>query len=277
MTGIRIAVLTDIHAAPAGNPPAAWHDAFEPAQGAALARAAVAELGKHDFDVAFVLGDIANHGDDASLDEALAELTELSAPTWLVSGNHDLRGGEDSLRRAIDRASGSLQIPDLPGDGTADEFIVAGLRYEGTRDDVVALLKKPVTRDWNDRPVLLLTHYPIISRVSESAASGWKYAGDAKGLDGIADLLASRSAPTISFHGHLHLGDAVARGSYLQLGFPALIESGHQIALVDIEHDDDDVTRVEITPIATSGDSRTPAAIGAPPATWTFSNGQWRS
>jgi Icc-related predicted phosphoesterase len=275
MTAIRIAVLTDIHAAPSDAPAGAWHDAFEPAKGAALARAAVAELGKHDFDVVFVLGDIANNGDDASLDQALTEISELSAPTWLISGNHDLRASEDALRRAIDRAAGPLQIPDLPGDGAEDEFIVAGLRYEGTRDDLVTLLKRPATRDWNNRPVLLLTHYPIISRVAESAAAGWKYAGDAKGLTGVADLLASRSAPTISFHGHLHLGDAVALGSYLQLGFPALVESGHQIALVEIEHDDD-ATRVEITPIATSGDGRTPAAIGSPSKTWTFTGGQWR-
>jgi predicted MPP superfamily phosphohydrolase len=238
MTSLRIAVLTDIHAAPAGDPPGAWHDVFEPAQGAALARAAIAELRQHDFDVAFVLGDIANHGDDASLDQALAEISGLNAPTWLISGNHDLRGSEDALRRAVDRTPGPWQVPDLPGDEIEGGFIVAGLRYEGIRDDLVTLLKTPATRRWDDRPVLLLTHYPIISRVAESAAAGWKYAGDAKGLTGVADLLASRAAPTISFHGHLHLGDAVAQGSYLQLGFPALVETGHRIALVDIDQGD---------------------------------------
>lgn len=275
MTSIRIAILTDIHAAPAGWPSAKWHDVFEPAKGADLANAAVLELTKRDFDIAFVLGDITNNGDDASIDQALAQVVKLGATSWLVSGNHDLRVSDDALARGIERAEGPLQIPNLPGDIVKDDFIVAGLTYAGLTDADVRLTQRPDPAAWDDRAVLLLSHYPIISRRAESLAAGWKYAGDPKGLDGVADELAARSAPTLSFHGHLHLGDAVARGSYLQLGFPALAERGHHAAIVEIQQNDRDAD-VTVTPVVTSSDEHVPAAIGTPRRHWRFSDGEWR-
>lgn len=276
MSGIRIAILTDIHAAPADWPSAKWHDVFEPSKGAELANAAVLELAKRDFDIAFVLGDITNNGDDASIDDALAQVVKLGATSWLVSGNHDLRVSDDALARGIERAEGPLQIPTLPGDPVKDDFIVAGLTFAGLTDAEVRLIQRPDPAAWDDRTVLLLSHYPIISRKSESLAAGWKYAGDPKGLDGVADELAARPAPTISFHGHLHLGDAVARGSYLQLGFPALAESGHHAAIVEISQNDGALDAT-ITPVLTSSDERSPARIGSPSQRWRFADGEWRS
>lgn len=274
MSSIRIAVIADIHAARAGSPPTAWHDRFEPAKGVALAGAAVTELAGRDFDVAFVLGDIANNGDDASLDAALVPISELGAATWIVAGNHDLRASAGALARAVERAEGPLQIPGLAGVEVGDGFIVAGLSFEGACDDLVHLVTTPEPLAWSNEPVLLLSHYPIISRVNEAAAEGWKYAGDAQGLAGLANLLGARSALTIAFHGHLHLADAVARGSFLQLGFPALVENGHHIALVEISHDKKS-TRVTITPVATSGDTRPAASVGTPATRWTFTGGVW--
>lgn len=274
MPSLRIAILTDIHAAPADFPAVAWHDRFEPAKGADLARSAVAALNQRAFDIAFVLGDITNNGDDASLDQALAVLRDLNVPTWLVSGNHDLRVSEDALRRAIARNDGEMRIPDLPGE-RIDDLIVSGLRFEGLTDAVVSLIQAPVAGAWGDELVLLPSHYPIISRVEASAASGWKYAGDPKGLDGLANQLAARPGPTVSFHGHLHLDDAVARGAYLQIGFPALVENGHRAAIVEIERNDASVS-VTIEPITTGDDGRPAATIGAPVRAWTFENGEWR-
>lgn len=275
MSGLRIAILTDIHAAPADWPAANWHDRFEPANGANLAAAAVLELAKRDVDIAFVLGDITNNGDDASLDDVLAQVVKLGTTTWLVSGNHDLRVSGDALARGIERAEGPLQLPNLPGDAVKGDVMVAGLTFAGLTDAEVRLTQRPDPAAWDDRVVLLLSHYPIISRKSESLAAGWKYAGDPKGLDGVADVLAARAVPTISFHGHLHLGDAVARGSYLQLGFPALAETGHHAAVVNIAGGDG-AFDVAVTPVSTSDDARLPAAIGQPGRRWRFVSGAWR-
>ena len=276
MTAFRIAILTDLHAGPVGDPASGWHDAFEPARGAALTRAAVDQLRSHDFDVAFVLGDITNHGDDPSFDAVFVELAGLGVPTWVVAGNHDLQAGEYALQGAFDRAPGPLRVPSLAGDVFGDGAIVAGLRFRGRDDDRVELVATPEAGVWGDHPVFLLSHFPIISREHDCLAAGWKYAGDPQGLDGVADHLAKREAPTIALHGHLHLADAVARRSFLQLGFSALIENGHHIALVEIKQDDAAIS-IAITTIPTSGDARPAAAIGSPRQSWRFAGGEWRS
>ena len=242
--------------------------------GASLARTAVQALQAHQFDIAFVLGDLSNNGDAPSLDEAIAAIGGLDAPTLILSGNHDLRVSERALRDAVERTSESMRIPDLPGERFRDNFIVAGLRFTGVADLEVDLLERPDVEAWGDDPVLLLSHYPIISRMTAAARAGWKYAGDPQGLNGLADRLAARTAPTIAFHGHLHLSDAVARGAYLQLGFPALVENGHNVALVEVDGDASAMT-VKVSNLSTSGDERPAAAIGVPASRWRLEEGRW--
>lgn len=272
---MRLGVITDIHAAPAGSPPEQWQGNYTPAEGAALAQRAVDRLAREAVDALVVLGDSANDGDAASLSKVLGTLTDLRVPKWIVAGNVDLTQSQTALEDALIPFGGKLRLPEPDGESVFGVSL-AGLRFQKTDHGAVALAERPNLAAWGAKPMLLLSHYPVISRETEATGAGWKYSGDSAGMAGLADDLAARSGATIVLHGHLHLKDAVASGTLLQLGFPALIEAGHEIAVVDIERHGDAML-VDIAAFKIGNDPRPTPTIGAPPASWRFMNGAWRS
>ena len=275
MAKLRLGVIADIHAGPPDAPVETWQGDYAPSEGAALARRAVELLCEQGIDALVVLGDSANAGDHASFLEAIAAISRPDIPTWIVAGNVDLRLDQSALEDALLAATSAATIPASVGERFAG-FRIAGLRFQGSNDDEIALHVRPDVASWGADSVVLVSHYPVISRRREALADGWKYSGDALRLDGLADELAARPAPTILLHGHLHLGDAVARSSYLQLGFPALAESGRHAAVVEIAQDGDELD-VIVTPIPASSDERLPSAIGEPTRHWRCSGGEWQS
>jgi Icc-related predicted phosphoesterase len=273
MAILKIGVIADVHAAPADSPSESWQGGYAPAEGAALARQAIARLRSESIDALFVLGDSANNGDHQSMKDAVAAVSSLSVPTWIVAGNVDLRRSQSELEDSLAAVAPNLRLPTAMG-RPFQGFIEAGLRFNGAPDDEIALTNRPNIAAWRDEPVLLLSHYPVISRHNEALAGGWKYSGDAVGLTDLDAELAKRRAPTIVFHGHLHLKDAVANGTLLQLGFPALIESGHQFAIVTISSDAGDI-RLNIAWLTATPDDRPVAKIGEPASSWIFTSHAW--
>jgi Icc-related predicted phosphoesterase len=274
MATLRIGVIADIHAAPADCPPESWQSGYAPAEGTILARKAIDRLRTESIEALFVLGDSANGGDHQSMKDAIAAVSSLSVPTWIVAGNVDLRRSQSELEESLAAVAPNLRLPTAMGRPFRG-FVEAGLRFNGAPDDEIALTNRPNIAAWRDEPVLLLSHYPVISRRDEAIDGGWKYSGDAIGLTDLDAELAARRAPTIVFHGHLHLKDAVANGTLLQLGFPALIESGHEIAIVTISSEFGEI-HLDITWLNAAPDDRPVAAIGDPPTSWVFSNREWR-
>jgi Icc-related predicted phosphoesterase len=273
MAILKIGVIADIHAAPADCPPESWQGEYAPAGGAALARQAVAKLRSDSIDALFVLGDSANDGDHQSMKDAVAAVSSMSVPTWIVAGNVDLSRNQTELEDSLAAVAPNLRVPTALG-RPFQGFIVAGLRFQGSSADAIALANRPNVEAWRDEPVLLISHYPVISRRDEALAGGWKYSGDANGLGGLDAELAARRAPTIVLHGHLHLKDAMTHGALLQLGFPALIESGHQIAIVTISTDAGEI-QLDIAWLAAAPDDRPVAKIGEPAGSWVFANHEW--
>jgi hypothetical protein len=274
MAILKIGVIADIHAAPADCPPESWQGAYAPASGAALARQAITRLRSEPVDALFVLGDSANDGDHQSMKDAIAAVSSLNAPTWIVAGNVDLRRNQTELEDSLAAVAPNLRVPTALG-RPFQGFIVAGLRYQGASDNEIALTNRPNLTPWRDEPVLLISHYPVISRRAEALAGGWKYSGDAHGVGGLDVELAARKAPTIVFHGHLHLKDAVAQGALLQLGFPALIESGHQFAIATISTDAGEI-QLSLSWVNAAPEDRPVAKIGELAGSWVFANHEWR-
>ena len=274
MALLRIGVIADTHAAPSERPPERWQSDYSPSEGAALARRAVDLLSNEAIDAACVLGDSANEGDHPSMLDALTALSGFEVPVWIVAGNVDLEKTNDSLKVAIAASGSSAAVPGPAGEPLS-HFLMAGLGYRKHADGVITIDARPHVPQWAKKPVLLITHYPVISRELEALTGGWRYSGDAAGMDGLDREISARSAPTIVFHGHLHLRDAVSNGSLLQLGFPALIEAGHEISVVTIEHQDDAI-HLTIARMAVERDDRPTPAIGAPPRSWRFASGAWR-
>jgi len=234
----------------------------------------LALLKSQRLDALFVLGDNANGGDQASMIEAVHAVSGAGVPTWIVAGNVDLRRSQSALEDALAATNADLEIPTLAGEALGG-FTVAGLRFQGVSDDLIGLDQRPDIAALDIETVLLVSHYPVISRETEALAGGWRYSGDALGLDNLAAELATRGAPTIVFHGHLHLKDAIARGSLLQLGFPALIEQGHQVTVVEIESWSG-TTRLTIATFSAGDAQRPSAAIETPSAQWVFEAERWR-
>jgi predicted phosphodiesterase len=272
---MRLGVITDIHAAPAGSPPEQWQGDYSPAEGAALTQRAVDRLAREAVDGLVVLGDSANEGDAASLSIVLRALTDLRVPSWIVAGNVDLAQSQTALDDALIPFGGKFRLPSPDGESVFGVSL-AGLRFQKTESGAVALAERPDLAAWGAKPMLLLSHYPVISRETEATGAGWKYSGDAEGMTGLANDLAARSGATIVLHGHLHLKDAIARGTLLQLGFPALIEAGHEIAVVDVERHGDAML-VDVASFKIGADPRPTPTIGVPPTSWRFMNGAWRS
>jgi hypothetical protein len=273
MATLKIGVIADIHAAPADCPPESWQADYAPANGAALARQAVDLLRAESIDALFVLGDNANNGDHQSMKSAVAAVSSLSVPTWIVAGNVDLTRNQIELEDSLAAVAPSLRVPTALG-RPFQGFIVAGLRFQAVGGEIT-LMNRPVIAAWGDEPVLLISHYPVISRRDEALAGGWKDSGDAAGLTGLDIELAARVAPTVIFHGHLHLKDAVANGTLLQLGFPAVIESGHEFAIVTISSEAGEI-RLDVAWLNAAPDDRPVAQIGAPVKSWIFTSHKWR-
>ena len=233
MTTIRLAAVSDPHLVPAGSTATGtWHNTLE--FGTALPRLEHAlrhcAAGRPDAIVA--LGDIANDGDDASLDAAVERFAAAGSTAWLVPGNHDTRGpgGGRALDEAVRRAaSAGIRVPPAGGvewQGMGVAGVALGEDDGGYRPRSDGSLGQDVAMD---HLLVVLSHFPLISLARDVEAAGWKYAGDLVGLADVAQPLLARHGPTIALHGHLHLGSSRIEGRVLQIGCPPLIEAPFEI------------------------------------------------
>jgi predicted phosphodiesterase len=202
----RAGVITDVHLAPEGSPPGAWHNPYDFAGAESRLAAALELFAEEDVDAVFVLGDVAHYGDPPSFARVERTLASSPAPTWIAPGNHDL----------LEALPAFMTSP--PADGR-----------------ITVLTPGDVDLDLGDGLAIVLSHYPLVSRQAELTARGLKYAGD---LSNRAELLATlkrRPGPTVVFSGHLHVRDSAADGPVLQLLFPATIEHPYECAIVELE------------------------------------------
>src|SRR4029079_8781954 len=86
----------------------------------------------------------------------------------------------------------------------------------------------------DQRPALLLAHFPIGSLEEETRDAGLLYSGH---LSQLAPLEFAADTPTIALGGHQHLRGVAIDGPLLQIVFAALIEAPYDVAAVDITHD----------------------------------------
>lgn len=86
---LRLGAVADSHLAPAGTPPACWHNAHDLTGAHDRLAAALALLGSAGVDAVAVLGDLAHLGDDVSLDAGTRLLEAAGLPVFVVPGNHD--------------------------------------------------------------------------------------------------------------------------------------------------------------------------------------------
>ena len=204
---MRLGVVTDLHVAPPGEPPAFWQGPVHFDQALPRLERALDWFAQDGVDRVVVLGDLTNNADA----ESLAKVRDALGEAQVVTGNHDL--SPDHLRAA--------------------GFDVVGVPIISDDGGVTAHVAGPVTP-----APLMFSHGPVLDIPDLVTAAGWLHLGNIGGLDPVRDAI---DEPTVVLSGHLHVRAARAHGPILQLVFGPIVEAPADAAIVEI--DDHEVER----------------------------------
>ena len=273
---MRLGIVTDVHVSPPGSPPAAWHNPYDLEGASRRLRLALARLREEGAEAIAVLGDLTNRADAASVARALDVLAGAGLPVRLIPGNHDAEPGGVALADTVaelDSAQVRMAAPDgeMVG-GTC--FAGVGIGYDAAADRWQ--VGRIEDAGWGTEPVVLLSHSPLLDIEPKVVAAGLKNVGTFADPNGVGPALAKRPGPTVVLHGHFHVRDSATRGAILQLGFAALVEPPNEVAILDLDRDDDVlVVRVRRLPIEPVAAERLPVLV-PPVQAWHFARGAWR-
>ena len=227
-TAARIGVVSDIHVTPDLDRTGRWNELIHYDRALPRLAKALQWFKAEEVDAVFVLGDLTEDGDEASLHQALDQVKEcVDAPTYVFAGNHDGAALEQFSQQVDSRPPLAL-VPDglvrgVPF-GTAHVSWHGGLRF-------TAQVEAPETDDL----LVLATHFPLISRERAIQARGLRYAGDLEDVEQHTKALAKRTSPTVVLSAHLHVDDVHAEQRVLQLVNPPVVEGEGGASLVTIE------------------------------------------
>jgi Icc-related predicted phosphoesterase len=277
---LRVGLVNDLHwmhAPPAS--PTAWHNPGEFEGVLDRLQLALEHFAAQEVDLVIAAGDFAHHGDLDSLAHALSALGTASAPVLVVSGNHDVVDDQRLLERALTHAA--IQgVALATGEGSPHgEMRVAGVHVDASEGWFgVRLREPPDTVAWSSEPVLLISHYPVLSLASAVTASGFPYPGDLVDRAEIAERLSARSAPTVVLSGHIHARASVAEGPVLQIANAAMVEPPYECSVIEIEIAPSGALMVmrESVRMGASASRREPVFC-ASREEWTFDGTGWSS
>jgi calcineurin-like phosphoesterase family protein len=271
---MRLGIVSDIHVVPAGTPSVTWHNPYPFDRATEFVEKAVAFFNERELDAVLVLGDLTHFGDEPSTRQAVSLLSRLNAPAIAVAGNHDTALPMTDWRVLVDGA-GAGRLTMANGAPLATAPALRGIGAINRVDEPRGYhIPEGAVEAPDGDPLVVFGHFPLLVREDEALARGLKYAGLFHwGSD--EARLRERTAPTVHLHGHLHIRHSVIENAVLQLGFAALIEPPHAVALLEIndrdggldvavEHFDVVPYEAEVVPILS------PAR-----ESWTFRDGGW--
>jgi hypothetical protein len=233
---MRLGLLCDLHVVDerhaAGD---AWHNPYDFAGVLERAAAALAAFAEEGVDAIAIGGDVVRDPGEADLAPLDRLLAGAAVPVLAVSGNHD--GGGDALLAALPSVRGARPEGERIGGVRLAGIELAGTDWSGVRTAASA----PAVEAWGEEPVVLLSHFPLLSHAARLSARGLAYPGDLLDRRPHAAAVAGRGAPTVVLSGHIHARDAQHRGALLQLTAAALVEPPYECTLVDVDPDGDGV------------------------------------
>ena len=250
-TSVRLAIVNDIHSAPAERPNGFWNGPMRYDRSLPRLDTALEWLTGSGPDILIVLGDLTEDGDDECLLPVLERLESVAPlPTIMLGGNHD--------GALLER----LAAPP-PQEDRGVTLMAPTLRHEGGMDFSAELTELP-----EEGLVVVATHFPFVSREAAFAERDLKYAGDLVNGAEIAHRLLGREAPTVVLTAHLHAGDVFTEGGLLQIVLPPLVEGDGATSLIDVV--------AEPAPEVTFA-IRTLDGPGLAEGHATFAGGRWRT
>lgn len=273
---MRLGILTDIHLNPPGSPAGGWHNPHQFETVRERLVQSLAWLEAQGADRIAVLGDLTHHGDEPSLREVIDILGTSRVPLWVLPGNHDLEPDIAILHGAIGAAGESMvQVIGSQPVPLDDAWQVAGLPIERAPGGHFMASALPGTGSLGDGPLLVFSHFPVLSLQQACAAAGLKYAGDLTNGGEVAASLLERAGPTFIINGHLHIRHAASQGPVLQAACGAQVESLFEATLVDFGAWHDGRISWTATPVQDVWPGVSPALSG-PVQAWTWDGAGWR-
>ena len=275
---LRVGILTDVHVVQDNSRRASWHNVYDFSGVRARLVAAFELFARERADVVLMLGDLAHDGDLASLREALAPALAFApvAPrrTLVVGGNHD---GPRPTERLVEAGVERGRLPGWRARRavTGADVGIAGVRVVRRARHQWASARPPALATWGDAPVLLGSHFPVLSRAQVVRAAGLPYAGDLVNRERVAAPLLARAAPTVVVCGHLHVREGVADGALLQVACGALIEPPFEATLLDLREDGAGLAVNRTAHELGRAEERRDPRLAPAEEAWRFAGGRW--
>ena len=277
---LRLGVLADLHASLDPAERGAWFNPYDFTGMLERLDAALSWFAAEGADVVALAGDLTHGADADALDAVLARCLDASAcPLLAVAGNHDVADGRAPLGAAIERVATERLTRARPEGERYGHMRLAGLQVAGTEGWFRARLEAPpAVATWGADPVVLVSHFPLLSHAGLIAEQGLAHPGDLVGRAAIAQALITRMAPTVVLSGHVHVRAVATHGPVLQLTQSALIEPPFDAALVELTSDADEVLRVtRRTRRAGAARATYEPELAAADGAWRFDGVRWEA
>lgn len=225
---LRLGAVGDLHHTTGDASGLSYHGPFDVPGVLRRLEAALRWFADERADALLLAGDLTQFGDAESLARVLRLVAERwTRPAFVVAGNHDVLVNSDALAEALRTVAARHVVQPHPSGVSLGGVRIAGLEPEPPRwADAIA--------SWGHDPVVLVSHWPLVSRARAFAEHGLRYAGDRPGHGPAPHALAARDAPTIVVNGHLHARDCHRAGAVVQLSLGALVESPYEASIVDV-------------------------------------------
>jgi predicted phosphodiesterase len=232
---LRLGVLADVHYSLDPAERGAWVNPYDFDGLPARIDLALRWFAEQDVDVVVLGGDLTHRGDATSLRALLQRCVNGCAqPLLVAAGNHDTAPSGGCLAGEVAVDTARLALADPQGEHR-DHVRVAGVQVASAQGWFQARLDAPpVVSDWGDEPVVLISHFPLLSHAMRLSERGLPYPGDLIDRDAAAAQLGRRCAPTVVVSGHIHARDVLVEGPVLQLTQAALIEPPYEASVVEI-------------------------------------------
>jgi hypothetical protein len=230
---LRLGVLSDLHLAPAGTPPTEFNTTVRLGQSRELLRAALVWLTPR-ADALALLGDLSQSATPGDYRYLAGQLGSTGLPGYVIPGNHDIPAERRTaaIHTAIPRRlQASLVTPGCVSHGPA----VIASAHLTAQDDGFRVSQPRLTRPSPAcRPLIFLTHFPVLDMRLPVERSGLRYAGNLANRAEIQHALHDYGNPVIVLSGHLHVRGHAIAGNILQLCMAALAERPSDATIVTI-------------------------------------------
>lgn len=227
-SALRLGVLGDVHLTSSPTACGSWHNPYDFAGLPERLTEAVQAFQTAQVDAVCLIGDLTHHGSPDGLGPLAQALGRLDVPVLAVAGNHDA-GGQQMLAEAL-----SVVRPATPAGQRIAGWRIAGIQvapggWFGARAEA-----PPATEEWGSEPVVLLSHFPLLSHAVGLAEFGMPYPGDLLGREALEQTLTARPAPTVVLSGHIHARASSHHGGVLQIIQGALVEAPYECTVTEL-------------------------------------------